>query len=104
MLDLRSLNEHQKQTLLEFQNGIAAGETGEDIETKEKRFRNMLSEVKFRSDNMRRKKLHQKPQKQMKPQVGQPSFMSSKDSLSDIEEILKKKVDQKTIKDFLGTS
>jgi hypothetical protein len=61
MLDLRSLNDHQKQTLLEFQNGIAAGETGEELESKEKKFRNMLSEVKFRSDNMRRQKLHQKP-------------------------------------------
>jgi hypothetical protein len=40
----------------------------------------------------------------MRPQVGQPSFMSSKDSLTDIEEILKKKVDQKTIKDFLVSS
>lgn len=40
----------------------------------------------------------------MRPQIGQPSFMSSKDSLTDIEEILKKKVDQRTIKDFLGNS
>jgi hypothetical protein len=40
----------------------------------------------------------------MKPQIGQPSFMSSKDSLTDIEEILKRKVDQRTIKDFLGNS
>ena len=40
----------------------------------------------------------------MKPQVGQPSFMSSKDSITDIEEILKKKVDYKTIKEFLGSS
>lgn len=30
--------------------------------------------------------------------------MSSKDSITDIEEILKKKVDYKTIKEFLGSS
>ena len=62
MLNIRSLNEHQKKTLLEFQNsmsgGIASGESGEDVASREKKFRNMLSEIKFRSDNIRRQKLH----------------------------------------------
>ena len=62
MLNIRSLNDHQKQTLLEFQNimsgGLGGGENGEDGTSREKKFRNMLSEIKFRSDNMRRQKLH----------------------------------------------
>ena len=62
MLNIRSLNDHQKQTLLEFQNsmsgGLGGGEHGEDGNSREKKFRNMLSEIKFRSDNMRRQKLH----------------------------------------------
>ena len=62
MLNIRSLNEHQKQTLLEFQNsmsgGLGGGEPGDDVASREKKFRNMLSEIKFRSDNMRRQKLH----------------------------------------------
>ena len=62
MLNIRSLNEHQKQTLLEFQSsmngGLGGGEPEEDVASREKKFRNMLSEIKFRSDNMRRQKLH----------------------------------------------
>ena len=62
MLNIRSLNDHQKQTLLEFQNsmsgGLGGGENGENGTSREKKFRNMLSEIKFRSDNMRRQKLH----------------------------------------------
>jgi hypothetical protein len=40
----------------------------------------------------------------MKPSRGLPSFMNSKDSTVEIEEILRRKVDIKTVKDFLGTN
>jgi hypothetical protein len=38
--------------------GLGGGEPEEDVASREKKFRNMLSEIKFRSDNMRRQKLH----------------------------------------------
>jgi len=54
----------------------------------------MLSEIKLKSDNLRRKKLHQIPHKVAKqPTRGLPSFMSPKDSTNEIEQILKRKVD-----------
>ena len=65
---------------------------------------NLLSEIKHKSDNLRRKKLHQVPSKMMKPQRGLPSFMSPKDSTSHIEEILKRKVDSNVVREFLGTT
>jgi hypothetical protein len=65
---------------------------------------NLLSEIKQKSDNLRRRKLHQVPSKMMKPQRGHPSFMSPKDSTSQIEEILKRKVDSNVVREFLGTT
>lgn len=53
----------------------------------------MLSEIKLRSENMRRRKLHQVPSKMKKPVRGLPSFMSAKDSTEEIEDILRRKVD-----------
>jgi hypothetical protein len=65
---------------------------------------NMLSEIKHKSENLRRRKIHQVPSKMMKPYRGNPSFMQSKDSSSQIEEILKRKVDTDMVKEFLGTT
>jgi hypothetical protein len=79
-------------------------ETGEQIATREKQFINLLNEIKHKSDNMRRKKLHQVPSKMMKPIRGHPSFMQGKDSTSQIEDILKRKVDSDVVKEFLGTT
>ena len=64
----------------------------------------MLSEIKHKSDNLRRKKLHQVPSKMLKPTRGHPSFMQGRDSTSQIEEILKRKVDSEVVKEFLGTT
>jgi hypothetical protein len=40
----------------------------------------------------------------MKPQRGHPSFISPKDNNSQIEEILKRKVDSNVVKDFLAST
>jgi hypothetical protein len=60
MLNIRSLNEHQIKTLKEIE-GQFSGQSGEELASHEKKFRNMLSDVKLRSENMRRQRLHQRP-------------------------------------------
>jgi hypothetical protein len=79
-------------------------ESGEDLALKEKQFNLLLNDIKLRSDNLRRKKLHQVPSKMKKPVRGLPSFISPKDSAGEIEEILSRKVKQQTVKEFLGTT
>lgn len=75
----------------------------QELAQKDRHFRNMLSEIKFKSENMRRKKLNQGPSSRVQPQAkGQPSFMSSKDAPTEIENILKLRVDQNVIREFMG--
>jgi hypothetical protein len=58
----------------------------EEMTQKEKNFRNMLSDIKLKSENMRKKKMHQAQTTQkMMPAKGQPSFMTVKDSQIELE-------------------
>jgi hypothetical protein len=66
MLDLSSLNEHQIKTLKEIEQHLGK-ESGDQIASRERQFMNLLSEIKHKSDNLRRRKLHQVPSKMMKP-------------------------------------
>lgn len=102
MLDHKSLNQNQLQTLKEIDEQRAP-ELLEESAQKERHFRNMLSDIKLKSENMKRRKMHQPPAQRMQPAKGQPSFIAARDSQTELEQILKLKVDQHVIKDFLGT-
>lgn len=58
MLDKQSLNAAQHKTLKEIEDQMAP-EMIEEFALKEKHFRNMLSDIKLRSENMKRKKMNQ---------------------------------------------
>lgn len=69
---------------------------------KEKHFKYLLSDIKLKSENMRKKKLNQAQMHEMpQPTSGHPSFTSPKDSQAELEQILKHKVDGNVVKDFL---
>ena len=57
MLDQSSLNPNQIKTLKEIEEHMKA-DKGAEIEKEEKMFKTMLSDIKQKSDNMRRRKLN----------------------------------------------
>ena len=58
MLNRTSLNQNQIRTLKEIED-MNTGTIGDEMTSREKQFRNMLSEIKQKSDLMRKRKLNQ---------------------------------------------
>jgi hypothetical protein len=102
MLDQRSLNPNQQKTLKEIEDHLQP-EMVNELASRDRQFREMLSEIKHKSENMRRRKLHQAPTQKVPPYRGQPSFMNKKEHSNEIENILKLRVDHNVLKEFLGT-
>ena len=94
-------------TLRELE-GHYGPEFSDQLASKEKDLKNMLSDIKFRSDNIRRRRILNsmgggnqiKDKARILPTRGVPSFMNGKDSQSDLEQILKLRVDSNVVKDF----
>ncbi len=75
----------------------------DELSKKEKAFRELLSDIKYKSEIMRKKKRNQDPSQKLKPGKGQPSFMPARDNQEEIEHMLRLKVDSNVVKDFLQT-
>ena len=102
MLDRRSLNPGQLKTLQEIDD-LKSSQAVEEISSQERQFRNLLSDIRLKTDIMRKRKYHQPvPVTRQVPTRGLPSFMSARNSQTEIEQMLKLKVDSNIVKEFLG--